>query len=209
MAQRHRSKGSVSVFRKGLIGGLVLSALMAFVALYAVLNPGNSDQKTSAIDLGMPFILASSKGGDVDSRTLIGKPYAMFFGFTHCPEVCPTTLYEMSKSLEDLGSMADGFRVFFVTIDPERDAVDTLRDYLSNFDPRMEGLVPTIEQLPKLAAAYRIYYTKVPTSDGSYTMDHSALVYLFDKESRFAGIIPYGSSAEARDKKLRQLLSSD
>ncbi len=199
----------MSVFRKGLIGGLVLAALIAVVALYAVLNPRNSDQRASLIDLGMPFMLASSKGGEVDSRTLIGKPYAMFFGFTHCPEVCPTTLYEMSKSLEYLGSMADGVRVFFVTVDPERDTVDSLRDYLSNFDPRMEGLVPTIEQLPKLTAAYRIYYTKVPTSDGSYTMDHSALIYLFDKEGRYAGIIPYGSSVEARDKKLRQLLSSD
>jgi protein SCO1/2 len=209
MAQRRRSDGPTVVLRKILIGGLALFALIVALAVYAVMTPRNSDQKTSLTELGMPFMLASSKGGDVDSRTLIGKPYAMFFGFTHCPEVCPTTLYEMSKSLDDLGSTADGFRVFFVTVDPERDTVDSLRDYLSNFDERMEGLLPTIEQLPKLAAAYRIYYAKVPTSDGSYTMDHSALVYLFDKEGRYAGIIPYGASAETRDEKLKQLLASN
>lgn len=197
------------MLRKFLIGGSVLLALVASGAVYAVMNSNSFDQRVSLVELGMPFMLASSKGGEVDSRTLKGKPYAMFFGFTHCPEVCPATLYEMSKSLEDLGSKADGFRVFFVTVDPERDTVDNLRDYLSNFDPRMEGLVPTIEQLPELASAYRIYYAKVPTSDGSYTMDHSALVYLFDKEGRYAGIIPYGSSAEIRAEKLRQLLASN
>jgi protein SCO1/2 len=156
----------------------------------------------------MPFVLASSKGGEIDSRTLIGKPYAMFFGFTHCPEVCPTTLYEMSSSLEKLGDRAEGFRVFFVTVDPERDTAASLRDYLSNFDPRVEGLVPAIEQLPALAAAYRIYYAKVPTSDGSYTMDHSAPVYLFDKDGRYAGRIAYGTPPEKREEILAGLLAS-
>lgn len=199
MAQRRHSDGRPFVFRKALIAFLVLSGLITAAAVYAVMAPRNSDQRTSLVDLGMPFLLASSKGEDVDSRVLIGKPYAMFFGFTHCPEVCPTTLYEMSRSLEDLGSMADGFRVLFVTVDPERDTVDSLRDYLSNFDPRMEGLVPTIEHLPELAAAFRIYYTKVPTSDGSYTMDHSALVYLFDRNGNYAGHIPYGASVDVRN----------
>lgn len=194
--------------RRFLVPAVVLAAL-AVAALGYLYILSNRAAQHAKVDIGMPFVLASSKGGMVDSQKLIGKPYALFFGFTHCPEVCPTTLYEISKSLEDLGSAADGFSVFFVTVDPERDKVDILRDYLSNFDPRMEGLVPTIEQLPKLASAYRIYYAKVPTRDGGYTMDHSALLYLFDKQGRYAGIIPYGASAKARDEKLRQLLASN
>jgi protein SCO1/2 len=197
------------MIRKSLIGGLVLLTVLSAAAIYTIMTSGSSDRKAPVFELGMPFILASSKGGEVDSRTLTGKPYAMFFGFTHCPEVCPTTLYEMSESIESLGAKADGFRVFFVTVDPERDTVGSLRDYLSNFDPRMEGLVPTAEQLPKLAAAYRIYYSKVPTSDGGYTMDHSALVYLFDAQGNYAAHISYGTSAEARNEKLRQLLAAN
>jgi protein SCO1/2 len=194
---------------RSLFGGLALLAILLAAAIYTIMTSGISGRKASVVELGMPFTLASSKGGQVDSRSLRGKPYAMFFGFTHCPEVCPTTLYEMSASLESLGAKADGFRVFFVTVDPERDTVGSLRDYLSNFDPRMEGLVPTAEQLPELAAAYRIYYSKVPTSDGGYTMDHSALVYLFDAQGNYAAHISYGTSAEARNEKLRQLLAAN
>ncbi len=161
---------------------IVVLAVVAVAALGYLYMLADHAAKDAKVDIGMPFVLASSKGGMVDSQTLIGKPYALFFGFTHCPEVCPTTLYEMSSSLERLGKLADGFRVFFVTVDPERDTAESLRDYLSNFDSRMEGLVPTVEQLPALASAYRIFYAKVPTSDGSYTMDHSALVYLFDED---------------------------
>ena len=194
---------------------LVAAAVVVFVAIMAaavlsIATPffGGGDPRSPAVDIGMPFVLTSSKGGEIDSRTLIGKPYALFFGFTHCPEVCPTTLYEMSSSLEKLGDRADGFRVFFVTVDPERDTVENLRDYMSNFDPRMEGLVPTIEQLPELAAAYRIYFAKVPTSDGSYTMDHSASVYLFGKDGRYAGMISYGTPADKREEIMAKLLAS-
>lgn len=191
-----------------LIPTVVLAALAlaALGYLYLLVDRAARDAK---VDIGVPFVLASSKGGVVDSQTLVGKPYALFFGFTHCPEVCPTTLYEMSSSLERLGKQADGFRVFFVTVDPERDTVADLRDYLSNFDSRMEGLVPTVEQLPALASAYRIYYAKIPTSDGSYTMDHSALVYLFDKDGHYAGMIPYGTASATRDKKLRSVLGAE
>ena len=191
-----------------LIPAVVLAALAlaALGYLYLLVDRAARDAK---VDIGVPFVLASSKGGVVDSQTLVGKPYALFFGFTHCPEVCPTTLYEMSSSLERLGKQADGFKVFFVTVDPERDTVADLRDYLSNFDSRMEGLVPTVEQLPALASAYRIYYAKIPTSDGSYTMDHSALVYLFDKDGHYADMIPYGTASATRDKKLRSVLGAE
>ncbi len=96
--------------------------------------------------------------------------------------------------------------MFFVTVDPERDTVPNLRDYVSNFDPRIDALVPTMEQLPKVAASFRIYYAKVPTSDGGYTMDHTASVFLMGADGKFAGTIAYGEVSELREAKLRKLL---
>ena len=158
------------------------------------------------VRIGGDFALASSRGGEVQSQSLRGSPYAVFFGFTHCPEVCPTTLYEMSGTLTKFGDAAKDFRVFFITVDPERDTVEKMRDYIASFDPRMEALVPTVEQLPKLASDFRIYFAKVPTSDVSYTMDHTASVFLMDAEGQFAGTISFGEAAELREAKLRKLL---
>lgn len=158
------------------------------------------------VEIGGDFRLASSSGGTVDSRDLRGKPYAIFFGFTHCPEVCPTTLYEMSAVLTRLGDKAAGFRVFFVTVDPERDTAEKMRDYIANFDPRVEALIPTPDELQKIARSFRVYFAKVPTSDGSYTMDHTATVYLMDADGRLAGTIAYGENTETREAKLRKLL---
>jgi protein SCO1 len=196
------------MIRKSLIGGLVLLTVLSAAAIYTIMTSGSSDRKVSVFELGMPFILASSKGGEVDSRTLTGKPYAMFFGFTHCPEVCPTALYEMSTLIEKLGEDAKSFRVFFITVDPERDTVEMMKDYMANFDPRIEGLVPSLEQLPKLAADFRVYYAKVPTSDGGYTMDHTASIFLMDAEGRFAGTLAYGEEVTMREAKLRKLLAA-
>jgi protein SCO1 len=196
------------MIRKSLIGGLVLLTVLSAAAIYTIMTSGSSDRKVSVFELGMPFILASSKGGEVDSRTLTGKPYAMFFGFTHCPEVCPTALYEMSTLIEKLGEDAKSFRVFFITVDPERDTVEMMKDYMANFDPRIEGLVPSLEQLPKLAADFRVYYAKVPTSDGGYTMDHTASIFLMDAEGRFAVTLAYGEEVTMREAKLRKLLAA-
>lgn len=166
-----------------------------------------SQKQSAMFEVGGPFVLAAARGGTVDSRSLAGKPYAVFFGFTHCPEVCPTTLYEMSGSLASLGDAAKDFRVFFITVDPARDTVAAMKDYVANFDPRIEALVPTEDQLKQLASDFRVYYAKVPTSDGGYTMDHTATIYLFGADGRFAGTIAYGEAAEMRDAKLKKLLA--
>ena len=158
------------------------------------------------MQIGAPFHLASSKGGTVTSSSLEGAPYGVFFGFTHCPEVCPTTLYEMAAALDDLGDDAKAFRLFFITVDPERDTTKDLGDYMSSFDPRMEGLVPTLSQLPELAKSFHVLYEKVPTSDGGYTMNHTATIYLFDKSGRFASTISYGEAKAVRVAKIRKLL---
>lgn len=189
-----------------LAWALAVLALVAAGAIY--LGAGVlRDKAQSVASIGGPFALASTRGGVVDSKDLAGKPYAIFFGFTHCPEVCPTALYEMSSLLAKLGDDARDFRVFFVTVDPERDTVESMRDYVANFDPRIEGLVPTLEQLPKLASDFRVYYAKQPTSDGSYTMDHTALVFLMDGTGAFSGTMAYEEAMDMREAKLRRLLA--
>lgn len=182
----------------------VAATLVAVLAYtyYAAKN----DTIAPLVQIGGDFRLASSKGGVVDSKDLRGKPYAVFFGFTHCPEVCPTTLFEMSNALGQLGDAAKDFRVFFITVDPERDTIDAMRDYIANFDPRMEALVPTIDQLPQITKDFRVFYQKVSTSDGSYTMDHTATVYLMDGDGHLAGTIAFGENPDMRTAKLKKLL---
>lgn len=189
---------------------LLAAALAALIAVAGALAWFSGSFRTNnsggIANIGGPFTLASAKGGEVSSESLKGKPYALFFGFTHCPEVCPTTLYEMSSSLAALGDRARDFRVFFITVDPARDTVAAMKDYVANFDPRIEALVPTEEQLTQLASDFRVYYAKVPTSDGGYTMDHTATIFLFDADGSFAGTIAYGEAEEMRQAKLAKLL---
>lgn len=157
--------------------------------------------------IGGPFRLASSKGGDLSDGDLKGKPFAIFFGFTRCPEVCPTTLWDMSESLHRLGAQAQDLTVVFVSLDPERDTPQTLASYIQSFDPRIIGLSGPPAQIAALAKAYRVFWRKVPTSDGDYTLDHTAVVYLMDRQGHYAGIIGYKEDEAARDEKLRQLLA--
>ncbi|MGO4125811.1 SCO family protein [Inquilinus sp. YAF38] len=156
---------------------------------------------------GGPFRLTDQAGTTLSDAELKGRPFAVFFGFTHCPEVCPTTLWEMSQALEALGPDADRLRVLFVTVDPERDRPEMLREYLQSFDRRITGLTGSPDEIAAVAKSYRVYWRKVPTSDGDYTMDHSAMVYLMDAEGRFTDTIAYGTPEPERLAALRRLIS--
>ena len=136
--------------------------------------------------IGGPFKLVDQNGQVVTDQDLKGHPFLVFFGFTHCPDVCPTTLFEVSEILRALGPDADRTRALFITVDPERDTPAAMKDYLSSFDPHMSGLTGDPAQIAAVAKAYRVYFKKVPLDDGSYTMDHTAIVYLMDKTGRFA-----------------------
>jgi len=166
-------------------------------------------QPGSGVAFGAPFKLTSTKGGDLDSASLLGKPYGLFFGFTHCPEVCPTTLNDMSVAMKELGDTAKDFSLLFVTVDPDRDTADVLKDYISNFDPRIEGLVPTDQELQKVAKDYHIYYKKVGTSDGGYTMDHTATLFLFDRDGKLKSTVSFDEDGAARMAKLKKLLATN
>ncbi|UGV24766.1 SCO family protein [Rhodopseudomonas boonkerdii] len=140
---------------------------------------------TAPAAIGGPFQLTDQSGARVTEQNLKGKPSLIFFGFTHCPDICPTSLFEMSEVLRALGKDADKLNTYFVSVDPERDTAPIMKDYLSSFDPHLKGLTGTPEEVAKMIAGYRVYAKKIPTKDGDYTMDHTALIYLMDKDGNF------------------------
>jgi protein SCO1/2 len=135
--------------------------------------------------IGGPFNLTDQDGQPFSDKDLKGKSFLVFFGFTHCPDVCPTTLFEISEVLRKLGPEADHTAALFISVDPERDTPAAMKDYLANFDPHLRGLTGDAAALDAVAKAYRVYYKKVALEGGDYTMDHTAIVYLMDKEGRF------------------------
>ena len=156
--------------------------------------------------IGGPFKLTDQNGRPVSDQDLKGYPFLVFFGFTHCPDVCPTTLFEVSEILRSLGSDADRTRALFITVDPERDTPAAMKDYLSSFDPHLAGLTGDAAAIAAVAKAYRVYYKKVPLDQGDYTMDHTAIVYLMDKDGRFVAPFNLKRTTEAAVADLRRYL---
>jgi protein SCO1/2 len=165
----------VGAFAASLVVGLALM-LWALGGLRTVAAP-------SAI--GGPFQLTDQTGQTVTDKNLLGKPSLIFFGFTHCPDVCPTELFELSEVLRAMGKDADRVNAYFVSVDPERDTAAAMKDYLSSFDPHLKGLTGDPTAVAKIIGEYRVYAKKVPLKDGDYTMDHTALVYLMDRDGKF------------------------
>jgi protein SCO1 len=183
----------VAAFLAGLI--LVLGAVV-YVAGYSA----------SPIGPGGPFHLEDQTGRPVSDQDMKGRPFLVFFGYTHCPDVCPTTLFEISEVMKALGKDADRARALFITVDPERDTPAALKDYLSNFDPHLRGLTGDRAAVDAALKAYRVYAKKIPLKDGDYTMDHAAVVYLMDKGGRFVAKFNLKQTPEAAAAQLRGYL---
>ena len=149
--------------------------------------------------IGGSFSLIDQNGQTVTSESLKGKPTLIYFGYTYCPDVCPTSLLLMETAIEKLGpDAAKKVNLVFITIDPERDTQKLIKDYVSNFSPTFIGLTGTPEQVTAAARAYRVYYQKVPGKDGApYLMDHSSIVYLLDRNGRFVTHFTHEAKAEA------------
>lgn len=140
---------------------------------------------TAPAAIGGAFHLTDQTGQTVTEKNLIGRPTIIFFGFTHCPDVCPTSLFEMSEVLRAMGPDAGKMNAYFVSVDPERDTAAAMKDYLSSFDPNLKGLTGSPEEVARVIKAYRVYAKKIPLKDGDYTMDHTALIYLMDSKGNF------------------------
>jgi protein SCO1 len=167
------------VIATAFAASLVVGLLVMFWVM------GGAGKVVQPAAIGGPFQLTDQHGKTVTERDLKGKPSLIFFGYTHCPDVCPTSLFEISEVLRALGKDADKVNAYFVSVDPERDTQATMKDYLSSFDPHLKGLSGDPAETGKVLTSYRVYAKKVPTKDGDYTMDHTALIYLMDRDGRF------------------------
>jgi protein SCO1/2 len=186
-----------ALFAAFFAGSLVLIAMLWVSLPHEVTQPSN---------VGGPFTMVDQNGKTVTDADFRGEPFLVFFGFTHCPDICPTTLYEMSEVMKRLGPDANKTRALFVSVDPERDTPEKLKQYLSSFDPRVIGLTGTQAQVDAIKKAYRVYSKKVPLKDGDYTMDHTAVVYLMDKNGRFIAPFNLQRSADEAAADLRKRL---
>src|ERR1700742_3731729 len=172
----------VTAFTASLLIGLL-------VMLWAM---GGVRGVTAPAAIGGPFQLTDQSGAVVTDKSLQGRPTLIFFGFTHCPDVCPTSLFEISEILRAMGGDADRVNAYFISVDPDRDNEAAMKDYLSSFDPHLKGLTGNPEAIAKVATEYRVYSKKVPLKDGDYTMDHTALTYLMDRDGKF--VAPFNLS---------------
>jgi protein SCO1 len=182
------------------IGSLAVGLLVMMWAM------GGLKNVTAPAAIGGPFQLVDQAGQTVSEQNLKGKPTLIFFGFTHCPDVCPTSLFEISEVLKAMGSDADKVNAWFVSVDPERDTAAAMKDYLSSFDPHLKGLTGDPADVAKVLSAYRVYARKVPLKDGDYTMDHTALIYLMDRDGHFVAPFNLKRTPEEAAKDLKRYL---
>ncbi|MET0878346.1 MAG: SCO family protein [Tardiphaga sp.] len=168
-----------------IIFGAFLAGLLLFFSVVFIVNGKSPAPIALQTSVGGPFNQIDQKGNPVTDVDMKGRPLLVFFGFTHCPDVCPTALFDISEILRELGGDGDRMRAMFVTVDPERDTPGKLKDYLSSFDPRLIAATGDEAAIKAIEKAYRVYAKRVPLDGGGYTMDHTAIVYLMDKQGRF------------------------
>ena len=171
------------------------------------LRPASEATDASPPAIGRPFELVSHKGQVINNAALKGKPYLAFFGFTHCPDICPTTLFELTDLMNELGPLADRFNVAFISVDSERDTQDMLNEYMTAFDSRIMALRGNAHQTEVALKAFAAYAKKVAAEGGNYTMDHTAGVYLMDASGTFKGTLDMHEPRETRLHKIRNLVA--
>ena len=174
------------------------------VTLSAVLLRNGQNREITA--LGGPFRLIDQSGRGVDEKVLVGKPTILFFGYTHCPDICPTRLYEMAQFVAMLGPEGGRLNVVFASIDPERDTPALLKDYLAGFNDRFIGLTGSPEAVAAFAKAWRAFYRKVANGSDNYTMDHTAALYLLDKKGQFVALIDIERAPDKASAMVKTLL---
>jgi len=194
-----RTSHILLVFSAFLAGLVIFLAVILFTTQYQGTGGGPSA-------IGGPFKLIDQDGKPITDQDFKGRPFLVFFGYTHCPDICPTTLFEMSEVLRVLGKDADQINALFITVDPERDTAAMMKDYLSSFDPHLRGATGDQKAIDAVEKAYRVYAKKVPIGNGDYSMDHTALVYLMDKQGRFVAPFKLDRKPEAAAADLRRYL---
>jgi protein SCO1 len=194
-----RTSHILLIFSAFLAGLVIFLGVILFASHYQGTSSGPSA-------IGGPFKLIDQNGKPITDEDMKGHPFLVFFGYTHCPDICPTTLFEMSEVLRAMGKDADRIGALFITVDPERDTPAAMGDYLSSFDPHLRGASGDRQAIDAVEKAYRVYAKKVPTDNGDYSMDHTALVYLMDKQGRFVAPFKFNRKPEDAAADLRRYL---
>jgi protein SCO1/2 len=193
-----------------IVAGFLIGALAGAAALIVTRAPTGPEVATTGTALiGGPFTLVGRDGKPVTDQAFRGKYMLVFFGFTHCPDICPAELQVMSAALDALGPKANEIIPIFITLDPERDTPPVVTGYVTNFSPRFVGLTGSPEQIAEAAKAYRVTYSKFQedeTKPGDYSIDHSALVYLMGKDGEYLTHFAYGTPAAKMAETLRRYL---
>lgn len=194
---------------------LIIALLAAFLALdaavIAITLPIHRTPEEATVSgtaaIGGPFTLVAADGTMVTDQTYRGKWLLIYFGYTFCPDACPTALNNMSAALEKLGSEARGIQPLFITVDPKRDTREVMADYLKSFDSRIVGLTGTQAQTDDVAKAYRVYVAPQKSDGDDYTVDHSAYLYLMNPDGKFVNVIAGETPGDEMANKLRKLMA--
>ncbi len=187
---------------------IVAIALLAATAGWITFQSSRQTTTGSQGPFGTSFQLTTMDGQLITEAAFRQKPSAIFFGFTHCPEVCPTTLFELDGWLKKLGTEGTDINAYFVTVDPERDTVPVMKSYVSNVSDRIMGVTGDPDKMAAMLKGYSVFARKVPVEGSDYTMDHTASIFLLDSKGGFFGTIAYGENPDTAVEKLKRLANS-
>lgn len=195
------------VLAAALLGGLMILGAGAFVALELHDSGRGAEGTLLSAAIGGPFKLIDQNGHTVTNTALEGKWLLVYFGYTHCPDACPTALNNIALALSDLGADKNEVRPVFITIDPERDTAPVMKDYVSAFDAPILALTGSDAAVAQAAKEYRVYYAKHPEPGGDYSMDHTSIIYVMDPKGRFTASFSGEDPPDQIAARLKKLLA--
>ena len=190
-----------------VFAALLVVAAGVLLALAIRETPRGATGTALASAIGGPFRLIDQNGKPVSETDLKGKWQLVFFGYTHCPDACPTALNEIALALDQLGEKRGEVEIVFITVDPDRDTPEVMKSYVQSFDAPIIALTGSPDAVAQAAKAYRVFYAKHPRADGDYDMDHSAVIYVMNPEGRFTATFTPDSTADAIAQRLQKLIS--
>lgn len=188
-----------------ILWGILALVVAGVGGVHVFRGPAELPESAIPPGWGAPFTLTDHRSQPITEAALAGHPSILFFGFTHCPEVCPTTLHETAGWLDELGEEGSRLKAFFITVDPERDTPEIMSSYVTNLSDRITGITGDLDGISALARSWRIFFQKVLLEGGGYTMDHTASIYLIRPDGSLQGAIAYGENPDVALEKLRQL----
>ncbi len=197
--------------RNLLIGLLAFVVIVGMLVFVSGILPGSDEPGLPSVAIGGPYTLQASDGTAITEKTYRGKWQLVYFGYTLCPDACPTALNEIAGALQQLGPLADKVQPLFITVDPARDTPKVLGEYVKAFDPRIVGLTGTPDEIAAAARAYRVYYAKVADKDApeGYLMDHSSVIYVMRPgDGRFVATFTNETTADQMAERLKKLIDN-